>query len=352
MPHDIKQLGKGAADRREDYFGPRAWRHDEIAAAFQPAVWAEKKLADFITYPKRNQMTQSSCVTYVLGKQLAIDELSENGMWRELSPRSLYPYVRVEGGGANSVIATKLACKQGMTLEHLLKSDGLSEAEMSTDKGYATDAKQVGFVYKPKSYIECSADFETIASIIYAHRQAGQKKGVAITLIGENNGSWLTAFPTAPKNPNIPDWYHRVIVTDFGLVNGKKTLAFDNSWGEAVGNKGQQFLTQEYEPYIYGGIYTLNQPDDWQQSQAPVPMVHHVWTYDLSFGMKGNEVLVLQQALQSMGFFPVSDLVKPTGNYFGVTQKAVELFQTVMMIPVTGVVDEKTREKLNGIFGV
>lgn len=350
-----QDVGKGAIDRPDDFFQPRAWRHEEIAGGPIQVIWKEKNPAkgEFVTYPKRHQGKQSSCVTYVLAKQLTVDEFSENGVWRELSPHSLYPYVVQPGGGSNSFQATKLVSKQGMTLESLFKSDGLSEAEISVDNGYAYDARQVALVYKPQSFVQASSDFDTIAGIIQNHRDQGIKKVVGVTVIGQNNGTWIgSAFPIKPNNPNDPNiWYHRICITDFGLINGKKALALDNSWGEIPGFKGQQFLFEDYQPFMYGAIYTLNQPDNWQQlGISSVIPPKHQWYTNLTVGSKGSDVTALQIALQSMGMFPISTIVKPTGAFYGITKKGVELFQASMALPVTGIVDEATRVKLNTIF--
>lgn len=349
------KYGTGSIDSPEDYGKPRAWRSEEIAGAFRPATWIEKDPArGFKTYPKRNQGAQNSCVSYALAKQLAVDEQAENGAWRELSPRSVYAYTRVPpDGGSSPIEATKLAAKQGMTLEGLLKTDGIDDQGAAKTDGYAVDARQVALVYRPASFIECSADFETVASVIESHRLAGKDKVVTISVVGENNGTWLSAFPKPAKNWALPDWRHRVTVTDYGLVGGVKHLAIDNSWGEAVGNGGQQFLSIDHEPYVYGGIYTLDIADNWQQSGTQtVPPPRHTWTRDLAYGATGPEVLVLQEALQSLGMFPVSSVVKPTGNFFGLTRKSVELFQASFILPVTGAADAVTRAKLNSIFGV
>ncbi len=350
---DDPQFGKGENGRPEDFLGYKAWRHEEINAGFKAAAWAEKDpQSGFATYPKRNQGMQSSCTCYVIAKQLAIDELSESGLWREFSPRSIYPYVFAPGGGASSLAATKMVCKIGMSLEVLLPTDGLSEEKVESSEGYVVDAKQVALVYKPSGFVEAASDFETIASIIQGYKDQGLKKGVAVSVIGLNNGTWLSPFPKPPTGPTNPGlWYHRVIVTDFGLINGKKFLAIDNSAGMNVGYGGQQFLSKDYEPLLYGAIYTLNQPDDWQQT-AGTGIVKPVyqWFNDLTIGSTGPDVLALQQALQSLGFFPVSTVVKPTGNFYGVTKQAVDTFQAAFAIPVTGIVDMPTRVMLNSIF--
>lgn len=342
----------GAADRPQDYFGPRAWRHEEVAGALSVPKWIEKDPSNgFVTYPKRNQGPQSSCVLYTMGKALGVDELSENGVWRELSPRSLYPYLAVPGGGSNSLQAAKLATKIGMTLEYLLPTEGLTEAEAISDKGYALDAKQIALVYKPQSFMECDTYFDTIASIIEGYRNKGIKKVVMISMIGTNNGTVLTQYPQPPKSTDKNLWYHRVPVTDFGLVNGKKFLSIDNSFGATIGNGGQQLLGIEWELALYGGIYTINKPDNWQQTAlSQVVMPKHQWLVDLAYGSKGDDVKLLQQALQSLGMFPISDILAPTGNYFGLTQKSVEVFQSAFFLPVTGRADALTRAKLNEIF--
>ncbi len=348
------QFGKGATDQPEDFQKPTAFQSAEIAGAFSPAVWIEKDPhTGFVTYPKRNQGVQSSCVTYVLAKQIAIDELQEHGVWREFSPRSIYPYVAQKGGGSNSVDASNLVAKLGMTLEFLLPTDHLTEAEATKDTGYVGDAKQVALIYKPQQIFQSASDFETIASILYAHQQQGIKKGVAVTIVGTNNGTWLTMYPTPPiKGSSQVLWAHRILVTDFGLIGGKKYLSFDNSWGENPGNKGQQFLGEDYQPFVYGAIYTLNLADDWQSYIAStVPMPKHTWSVDLSFGSVGDDVTALQTALQSLGMFPVSKIIKPTGNFLGLTQNCVKIFQQALALPVTGTVDETTRAKLNSIFG-
>ncbi len=347
---DESIFGKGATDVAADYLRPEAPQHIEISGAFQPAVWVEKKPEDFITYPKRNQNGQSTCSMYTLAKLLAIDELSENGQWRELSPRSVYPYVVIPGGGSNSLEGARLSCKQGMTLEFLLPTDGLTEDQVQKADGYNKDAKQVAFVYAPQSVMECTVDFETIASILQGFAQQGIKKGVGVTVIGSNNGTWLSLYPKPPI-PGSVLWYHKVTVTDFGLINGKKYLSIDNSWGTTPGRAGQQFLGEEYQPSMYGGIYTLNQPDDWQTygiSHAEKPS--HQWSVTLAVGSSGPDVTALQQALQSLGMFPVSSVVKPTGAFYGVTRQSLMTFQASFGIPVTGIVDEVTRIMLNGIF--
>lgn len=363
METNITNPGENA--RPEDFLKSEAKLHSEIAgaAAFPPANWVEKNpQKGFVTFPKRNQQTQSTCTVYALAKSLSIDEQSENGEWRELSPRSIYPYFFIPGGGANSLVEAEASCKQGMTLEYLLPTDGLTEAQAESAEGYAPDAKIIATVYAPQQIIQPATDFETIAAILQTYQALGINKGIMITVMGTNNATWYNLMPTPPNGqPDVTTgldangkavWYHKVVVTDFGLIAGQKYLAIDNSWGTLPGNGGQQFLGENYTPYIYGGMYTLNQPDDWMTSSAAAAIVKptHTWTTQLEVGSTGPDVLALQQALQSLGMFPVSSVISPTGVFAGITKAGVIEFQVAFALSQTGIVDEPTIAKLNGIF--
>ncbi len=346
----------GVLDTPDLFMKPTAPQSAEIAGAFGPAVWKEKNTNGFITYPSRYQGPTSACVAYWIAKQLAVDEYSENGVYRELSPRSLYWAGFVPGGGMYTLQAADLATKRGVTLEYLLPSDGKTEQEMRTAADYGVDARQVALIYKPSSFLEVATKFDEIAAIIDGYRSIGKKKVVGITMVGVNNGTHGDLFPKPPTVPMITDgkltpglWAHKVTVTDFGTVNGKRYLAIDNTLIKGV---GQQLLGEEWLPYIFGGIYSLDLPDDWLRAAGQsVDRPHHVWKTDLSVGSKGEEVRILQEALQSIGMFPIDAVVKPTGNYFGVTMNAVKTLQAAFDLQQTGTVDEPTRKRLNEIFG-
>lgn len=66
---------------------------------------------------------------------------------------------------------------------------------------------------------------------------------------------------------------------------------------------------------------------------------------DLSLGSNGDEVLALQNVLQSLGHFPGN--VVPNGNFGPVTQNSVKAFQKENSLPETGSVGPLTRAILN-----
>ena len=343
-----EKFGKGLTDRPDDPKDTRDFRAEEVAN-FAPAVWVEKKPEDFATYPIKDQNGSSSCVAQSFAKQLEVDELTENGNYRILSPRSIYPFGFLEpSGGMNIRAAAKLVNKNGATLEVLLPSYPNDEASMRNAADYKTDAKQIALVYKSDSVVFCNTDFETIASILQSFQQQGKKKVLGIAVMGWNNGTWLSQYPQ-PLVQGQP-WYHKCVATDFGLINGKKFISIDNSWGEVAGLKGKQFLGLDYQQYIYSVDYTLNLPDNWRDNAQIMPKPKYHWDVRLMIGSTGPDVLALQQALQYLGMFPISSVISPTGSFYGITRKAVLLFQSSFKLPETGEADSLTREKLNELF--
>jgi peptidoglycan hydrolase-like protein with peptidoglycan-binding domain len=69
-------------------------------------------------------------------------------------------------------------------------------------------------------------------------------------------------------------------------------------------------------------------------------------TINLSQGQKGVQVMLLQQKLQTLGFF--AGPTAPTGYFGAVTKKAVQDFQKANGIDTTGFVGPLTRKALGG----
>jgi peptidoglycan DL-endopeptidase LytE len=67
---------------------------------------------------------------------------------------------------------------------------------------------------------------------------------------------------------------------------------------------------------------------------------------DLKYGMKNNDVKQLQQLLKNKGYFQYHTA---TGYYGPITETAVKNFQSTVGLPVTGVFDRKTYERLTAV---
>jgi peptidoglycan hydrolase-like protein with peptidoglycan-binding domain len=79
--------------------------------------------------------------------------------------------------------------------------------------------------------------------------------------------------------------------------------------------------------------------------QEFISNVTYVFASIIKQGERGEEVRQLQTRLRDQGFFPYD--VPSTGWYGPITRVAVETFQKVYALPITGLVDEATRALLN-----
>ena len=73
-----------------------------------------------------------------------------------------------------------------------------------------------------------------------------------------------------------------------------------------------------------------------------------IFTRYLDYGDPGQDVLMLQKILLSLGFFPST--ISPNGNYGPTTRRAVQLFQKAHGIKQTGSVGPATKAVLNGLY--
>ncbi|MDL2289406.1 peptidoglycan-binding protein [Clostridia bacterium OttesenSCG-928-F22] len=118
-----------------------------------------------------------------------------------------------------------------------------------------------------------------------------------------------------------------------------------SQWGSKdLGDKGYQAL--QILQYYYGNSVYLAQADQVQGLPSSFP------GYNLSLGACGEEVQKLQNELNVIrGSYPgIPVVTNPDGNFTEQTKSAVETFQSVFKLPVTGVVDYATWYKISYIF--
>lgn len=314
----------------EDKADERDYMTEEILGSPKAVSWPEK--TSFRTFPIGYQDRSSSCVGWTISKLFGVESFNDNGFFRQFSARDIYSQRSNQSKGMYIREAMQLGVDKGITLEHLLPSYGLEEGAMNNRKDVYLDTEQVAKIYKGKSYLSISSDFESIASIIQNSGEA-----LAIGVIGSNEG-WISTdgFVRVPKLGE-KTWGHALPVLDFGMYKGKKVLVGDNSWGPDWGNKGQFFLTEEYRPFMFPiARYFIGLPDDWRETEEKeIAKPKYQFLKDLYYGLQGNqEVGKLQDCLKYLGMFPLK--ISSTGNYFGITKEAVETFQTVNKIVKVG----------------
>ena len=155
---------------------------------------------------------------------------------------------------------------------------------------------------------------------------------------------WATEYIRAPKIGEATTG-HAV-----ALVGWDPTyLIGQNSFGPNWGREGMFFVSKDYRPFsAYAIIVDL--PSNWQELLPdPTQKPKHFFANNLSRGMSGGEITILQNCLKFLGC--LSKSIESTMYFGDATFTAVKLFQQKYGIqPVSGFVGSLTREQLNKLF--
>jgi len=335
------------------------FRHEEVLGAPSSISWQSIDSHPDPLFPIKDQDHSSSCVGQSVSKALGIVEYYESGVYRDLSARFPYAQRTYQGPGMYIREGMEFGIKQGCPLEHLLPSQGMNETQMNREDDIITDVRQTALVYKAKSFLYCDMTFDKIASIL--------QQDIPVVLgVAGTNATWTNKKGwVLPPRSFDELWYHAMVITpenkkgkNYGLINGKKTLIVDNSWGanSSACYNGQVFFTEEYLPWIKWNFYFLNLPDNWRDKEsATIEKPKHQFNRDLFYGLKNDpEVVWLQKCLKWYGVFPIN--ISETGNYYSITSKAVQSFQSAENIAKLGDsgygrCGPATRKVLNKLFG-
>jgi hypothetical protein len=129
--------------------------------------------------------------------------------------------------------------------------------------------------------------------------------------------------PLANATPEKPVWVKAGDIIGYADSSGLSTGTHVH-WGlKALVKEGETFYNLNQKNGMYGAI----DPNPYLNGKfaEDINDTKHVFSYDLHFGIKSDEVKKLQQKLQKLGYFPKGQ--ECTGNYFGLTQSAVYTFQ-------------------------
>lgn len=323
------------------------YRSEEVAS-FAPVVWKEKTWADVRKFTIFDQDGSGSCVSQATAKVLGIENLLEEGRFMDLSARDIYTRrMNAPNEGMWGADACEIARKYGATLRVLMPSDLLDEGQMNRATDRTVSTERIGKVFQAKNWVSLPFDIEKIAQVI----QSG--KG-ALLFFKWDYKEWDIPDPTIMGN-NIP-YHHALAGVDFGLMNGKKGIFVDDSWGKNRGVNGQRFVSEEWFNPANGRITWASYFEDLSNLEIQNGMLDRpkiLIMFPLYMGMKNDTIAMLQRCLgylkDSEGYlFPLNQ--SPTGYYGGITRTAVKRYQTLRNLPVTGIVDVVTMQSLNTEF--
>ncbi len=190
--------------------------------------------------PVKNQGTSGSCGGQMASSYEAVNEYFRTKVLTEKSARYIYSHIWYSGGGTDSRRVTDFLINQGVCKENLCSSydngNPPDEAFMERTSNISSAAILDAKTTLDTTYVSIKRDIDSIACGLR------DNKGVMIALNGENNGTWLSAFP---KPPVSTEWRHFLYVGKAKMINGKKYIGVLNSWGD-IGEKGWQWLGEEY----------------------------------------------------------------------------------------------------------
>ena len=117
-----------------------------------------------------------------------------------------------------------------------------------------------------------------------------------------------------------------------------------SQWGSKfLGDQG--YSTIEILRYYYGNNMYINTSEQVSGVPASWPRV------DLQVGSRGNSVRIIQEQLNTIANnYPAIPKIAVDGIYGPATKAAVEKFQSIFNLPVSGIVDYPTWYRISDIY--
>ena len=303
-------------DTRTEKQKEKDYNIKEVVASVDVVDWKEKSGTDWRSFPVQNQGSSGSCVMATIAKQGSVLLWLKEGVYIPFS-RAFYQLRSNKPlAGMIGVEAFEIWRKSGLPLEQLVPSEKMSDAEMDAIKVEQYE-KDIAKVFAISNHIGIdSGDFEIIASVV-------QKTGKAVmSWFYFTSDEWAREIPIVSGNiPFLSALKHSVAVVDYGLVNGKKYLKIEDSAHFA--GLTEHYISEEFfKARNWFNRYPMN--FKFQEADETLHTSNLILTQDLEFGNNGSDVILLQDFLKKLGFFPVID---STGYYGAITVKAVMDFQ-------------------------
>ena len=314
-------------DTRPEESKAKDW-HKDVAMA-TPIEWKVKDFSDIKTFPVRNQDGSGSCVAQALALILGIENFLEEGRFIEFSAKDIYTRRSNQGTmGMIGVEALDIARKYGSTLEVLIPSQNMGESEINKIVRNVSD-EEIGEIFRIKDFWQVPFNVDKIAQIM----ENGRKDGVAKPLM-----TWFQ-FPRTEwtSKPNLTPVttdrvHHSVTGIDYGIMDGKKGIFIQDSWGlHSSTVNGLRFISENYlKDRMTFCAYVNDLGNDWQD--MPQTTIKRV----LRRGMTGEDVKELQTLLG----------ITADGQFGKATEKSVKIFQLDHGLKVDGIVGPVTLKKL------
>ena len=326
--------GVTGPDPRTDARVINGWSIDEVLAESAVVNWQKKTMSGLVDYPIWNQAGSSACVAFSKAKQISIRVLQMTGVWIDFSPASIYQLrANKPGGGMNIANANEIVNKTGVTLEALMKSQNLSEAQINTIKRTpVANLVANAFAEAVVRYLYVPVDIDRIAQTI--------ESGKAVSLLIYATADEYSRLRPVVINQNLTyeqaPIRHEIDGVDYFLDhNGVKIIYINDS-------------------AHFGGLPVREFTADFLHKRCILADALDIFTFEpdlvVSKPSYTDSIVSLQQCLRYDGSFPNDvDFIE---NFGPVTKEAVMKFQRKYNLHPTGVpsVGPLTKAKLLELF--
>jgi hypothetical protein len=322
-------------DPREDIRVQKGHSIDEVLAGDAPVNWRRKAQNEIKRYPVWNQHGTSACVAFSKAKQLSIRIYNMTGVWIDFSPASIYQLrANRPEGGMNIADANKIVNESGATLEALMKSQNLTEAEiMAVKRTKVADLFAKAIAEAVVSYLYIPVDIDRVAQTIEA--------GKAVSLLIYAETAEYSRLRPVITNPNLSylnaPVRHEIVAVDYGLDDaGNKIIYCEDSahfGGLPVRELTADFLHRRCILADALDVFTFEPAD----SNTPKPSYN-------------GTIVSVQKCLKYEGL--LAQEVQEVENFGPLTQKAVMKFQVKYGLHPTGVpsIGPATKAKLKELY--
>ena len=313
-------------DTRTNEEKAKDW-HKELATGISLS-WIEKNFDEVSRFPVRDQDGSGSCVSQTLALILGIENFLEEGRFVEFSAKDIYTRrSNKDTMGMMGVEALEIVRKYGCTLEALIPSQKQNEVEMNSIDRKISD-EEIAKIFKIKDYYQLPFILYQIATIMESGRKNGVAKPLMVWFMFPRK-EW-TAIPELSKS-NYDIVHHSVTAIDYGILNGKKGLFIQDSWGLHNSTEGGlRFISEDYLKRMTFCAYVNDLPNNHHEE------TQSIFTRILRYGSRGEDVKNLQKLLS----------LNADGIFGRQTERAVKNFQKENGLVADGIVGQKTIAKL------
>jgi len=236
------QFGNGALPQKLDL---RDTKYSKIATASTPFDWSigYDVHAD-VGGPTntKNQGQSFSCGGQAGSNYSSIIQMLYSETVEEKSAKYIYSQIYYPNGGTTLRDILNFLVNKGDATEAIVPSyennNPPTEAFMRDRSQDTISADLSAAKVKPLGYAFVNPNIDSYAQAIRDNR------GAIMQIDGQNNGTWLSVYPKPPVGNS--DWSHFMFCGRAKLIDGKKYIGVHNSWGDAVGEAGWQWIGEDY----------------------------------------------------------------------------------------------------------